>query len=74
MPSPPSPPLLTPFVAVSSPLNHPRKPSSFSPLRFASSRAEPLLPLPRLVAAVAMAAASAKLVAELPLLAFLDPD
>jgi len=30
--------------------------------------------LPRHVAAVAMAAASAKLVAELPLLAFLDPD
>jgi len=46
----------SPRRTISSPLNHPTKPSSFSPLRFASSRAEPLLPLPRLVAAVAMAA------------------
>jgi len=40
----------SPRRTFSSPLNHPTKPSSFSPLRFAYSRAEPLLPLPRLVA------------------------
>ena len=43
----------SPRRTISSPLNHPTKPSSFSPLRFASSRAEPILPLLRLIAAAA---------------------